>query len=439
MTRPTDGDSRRPGAPLDSRYRPSPTVERPAPTLDRPRQPASVPAGERDAARPATRRPVDAPAASTRYRPADTIRTGTRIDAPTPRPAKNNPAPVLGNMPSATTTPVLAAVEPRLSQPRASSITSGVLAQRSGWSHGSHWHHRHYSSCHPSWWYGYWDPWYCHSSYSYGWYDCNAWTIGTSCSSFGWSLSLWYPYWYCRSSYWDRCYHDSFWCSWSRPHCVSTSYWWYPSTTYCPTYLYVPSTVYVTESEPAPAPASTEVVVAGGGVVGSARVIEDRASGDSLAMSLAMKYVELGDFYFKADRFRDAAEAYGKARSYAPDDASVHFVLADAVFADGDYHYAAFLIAEGVRLDPAMAGADTDKRTFYRAAKTFDAQMAALDAYLAKAPYDAQAQFVRAYNLRFSGRASEALTAFRRVLEIAPDHRGAQTFVAALEARPAAK
>jgi hypothetical protein len=253
------------------------------------------------------------------------------------------------------------------------------------------------------------------------------------CGSFGWSLSLWYPFWYGCNSYWGHCYGDTCWSYWAQP-CYG-GYWWYPSSTYCPSYLYVPSTVYVTEA-PAPveAPAKTEVVAAGGGVVGEARAADGGPGTDHLARNLAAKYVELGDFYFKANRFRDAAEAYGKARSYAPNDASVHFVLADAVFAEGDYHYAAFLISEGLRLDPALASSETDKRTFYADATVFETQMAALDAYLAKAPYDASAHFLRGYNLRFSGQPVAALAAFRRVLEIEPEHRGARTFVTALEA-----
>jgi tetratricopeptide (TPR) repeat protein len=230
---------------------------------------------------------------------------------------------------------------------------------------------------------------------------------------------------------------------------VSTGYWWYPETVYCPTYLTVPSTVVVIDdregpdgelvSAPAPAPAGgvvRETIVAGGGIVGTAR-ISDRpadATTEAMAIALAVKYVELGDFYFRADRFADAVEAYGKARSYAPDDASVHFVLADAAFANGDYHYAAFLIAEALRLDPSLAAADTDKRTFYTDAKVFDAQLLALDAYLEKKPYDAQAHLVRGYNLRFSAQPAAAQAAFRRVLEIAPDNRAAQTFLGAMAA-----
>lgn len=472
---------------VDSRYRPAPRIDRPAPT-DGNARPGTV-ARPGDGARPSdTTRPVDggrlntggrlgdngrtgesarpadgarpvdggrtglaprqpgrvAPNVSTRYTPRDVAPAATRPGTTRPAtPTQNLNSGVVARprLPNASIgSPVVSPVTPRLSTPR-SGITSGILAPRSSnWSYGSggnHWNHNHWQSCHRSIWYGYWDP--CHSYSS--WNNCHDWSIGFCGSSFGWRLSLWYPFWYSRTHYWGHCYGDSFWCSWTRPHCVSSSYWWYPTTTYCPTYLYVPSTVYVTEAAAPEAPAAApapEIVVAGGGVVGSARAVDVAPAGaEDLSASLAVKYVELGDFYFKANRFRDAAEAYGKARSYAPNDASVHFVLADAVFADGDYHYAAFLIAEGLRLDPAMASAETDKRTFYSDVKVFEAQVAALDNYLEKAPYDAQAHFVRGYNLRFSGQSTRALAAFRRVLEIQPDHRAAQVFGAALEAKAA--
>jgi tetratricopeptide (TPR) repeat protein len=383
-----------------------------------------------------TTRPRDAaPSASPRYTPRDTARVpgaaGAR-PAPTAREGAGAPTARPRATTGARTAGTVAPVAPRLggprsAAPRATSITSGVTAPASSW-HGHHGHHGHSST-----WCGYWDP--CHSwGHSYGWSSC--WNWGWSCGPFSWSWSLYWPYSYYRSWYWDSCYSRAHWGYWSDPYCVSSGYWWYPSTVYCPTYLAVPSTVYVDDA-PAPAASGGEVVVAGSAVAGSARAIDVPAE-TTLSASLAAKYVELGDFYFRANRFREAAEAYGKARSYAPNDASVHFVLADAVFADGDYHYAAFLIAEGLRLDPALATAETDKRTFYADVKTFDAQMQALDAYLTKAPYDAQAHFVRGYNLRFSAEPAKATEAFRRVLEIAPEHRAAQTFLAALAPKPAA-
>jgi len=426
-----------PGA-VDSRYRPGREPVR-TPVADQPTVRPATPSSARPApsASPAPRRQ---PPTTNRYVPRDTTapaahRPDSTVTAPNarPRPTTRSTAPVATLRPVTPSLSTRRPVTPTLAGPRSSarSFSSSLVARagshyRPHYYRGDHWYH-----CNTSLWHGYWNPSHCHSTWNhYGW------SFGVGCSTFSWSISLWQPFWYCRRSYWDWCYQDALWSSWSQPY--YSTWWWYPTTTYCPTYLSVPSTVVVYESAPAAAPApAPEVVVARSSVVEAARGAP-AAGTEELSAGLAKKYVELGDFYFRADRFRDAAEAYGKARSYAPDDAGVHFVLADAVFADGDWHYAAFLITEGLRLDPALASADTDKRTFYGDAKAFAAQMQALDAYLAKAPYDAQAHFVRGYNLAFSGDPMQALAAFRRVLEIEPGHRGATTFVDALQAKAAA-
>lgn len=408
--RPGNSDARRPSNATTN------DVRNPSSTSAGRPSAASVDANRRPGLEP--RRPnADAPMASTRYRPTDTV-AGNAVGRPTARPATTAGSAVARPI-AAASTAVVAPIAPRLTAPV--SITSGAVAHASSssWCNNSCW-----NSCHHSTWCGFWDPWGCGNSCGCGW------SFGFAFGGCGWGFSLCSPCWYgSQCGYWNNCYSDAYWCSWAHPY--YGGYWWYPSGYYCPTYYGVPSGVYV-EGEPAPAPAPGEPVVAGGGVVGSARAIDVGPDANSLASGLAVKYVELGDFYFKANRFHDAAEAYGKARSYAPNDASVHFVLADAVFADGDYAYAAFLINEGLRLDPAMASANTDKRTFYSDASVFETQMAALDAHLAKTPYDAQAHFVRGYNLCFSGKRDEAIAAFRRVLEIAPEHHGAQAFLAAL-------
>ena len=404
------------GTPIDDRYRPTKPV--PTPGDSKP-QPGLQP-----------RRPSDLPPTSNRYKPADTT---------SPTSATRRPVPIAGGSAGSVATPVRKPAStapnlaprsgaPRLSAPRANvrPITSAVSARYQRGSYSSH--------CHPTYWRGYWDP--CYDT----WGHCHSWGFGAGFGSYGWQLSFYYPFWACRSLWWNHCYHDTLWSSWSNPYCATTSYWWYPGSVYCPSYLYVPSTVVVYETSPAvevvPAGGSSEVVVAGGGVVGSARSVEAGPGTESLAQSLAVKYVELGDFYFRAGRYDDAAEAYGKARSYTPEDASVHFVLADAVFATGGWHYAAFLIAEGLRLEPALASATTDKRTFYGNAADFDAQMAALDNYLDKNPYDAQAMLVRGYNLAFSLRPADALAMFDRVLSIEPENRAATLFVKALRPAP---
>ncbi|MBP8299502.1 MAG: tetratricopeptide repeat protein, partial [Planctomycetes bacterium] len=344
------------------------------------------------------------PVISDRYAPRATPRTNSRPTAPAPRVVTATPP---------TSAPRLL---PRANNPR--STRTGVQGRLATGVSGR------FGAVHDSWG-SWWDP--CHShSYNSHWYRNNSygWHAHGGCGSFGFSWSLWAPWWYCQNYYWGLGYSNCWWNTYSQPSYAYSSYWWYPSSSYCPTYLYVPSTVLVVE-EAAVAPAAAPAAVGAAPRPG----VGDRSLPP---LELARKYVELGDFYFKAGRFPEAADAYARARTYAPDDASVHLLLADAAFATGDYHFAAFLIGEAVRLDPSLATADTDKRLFYGDPKLFETQMQGLDDYLASKPYDALAHLVRGYNLRFSGQPAGAVTAFRRVLEIAPDNRTAATFLSVL-------
>jgi len=288
-----------------------------------------------------------------------------------------------------------------------------------------------------------------YSPFGYGW--ATRWSLcgwgGAGFNPWAWNVGVLAPYYAWHSTYWSNCYQSTYWNNWSVPNALPASYWWYPTTTYCPTYLYVPSSVAVLDDEPLPAAAggSAEVLAAGGDVSGSARVeagelsdtIRAGRAAASEAMALAEKYVELGDFYFQASRYDDAAEAYAKARNYMPEDASVHFVLADAVFANGDYHYAAFLVAEAVRLQPGIVTAETDKRAFYGDPAEFEAQVEALQRYCKDKPYDAWAQLLLGYNLRFSDRPTRAVASFRKVVELDPSNPTAAAFLRDLE-KPAA-
>ncbi|MCA8975993.1 MAG: tetratricopeptide repeat protein [Planctomycetes bacterium] len=293
-----------------------------------------------------------------------------------------------------------------------------------------------------------WDPcysssWYCDHDY----WSSSCWTLGVGHGCYRSCFSLAWPLYLSSVFSWSGCHHTCWWDTWSDPYWSSSRYWWYPSSTYCPTYLYVPSSTVIIESEPDAPPAEgdgagEEAPDESGASNGEGEVIvasSGAPSAGSTSGDLANKYLDLGDFYFKAGRFSDAADAYARARTYAPDDAALHFVLADAAFAIGDYHFAAFLIAEGLRLDPGLASAKADKRDFYGDAKLFDEHMAALDSYLEDKPYDASAHLIRGYNLCFSERSAAAIVAFQRVLEIAPDHRAARMFLEALLPAPSAE
>lgn len=426
------------------------------------RTPADVRAGSQTRT---NNRPI-----SQRYRPADVVRAGA-TRAPRPSAGRSDRLSPR-TAPSAVTSGALAGTAPRLGSPRLGApVGYGAAASRSAFRTGNvvgnGWAARGYRPAlgFGSVWGNCWgwnNSWCfnnnwgvgigfgCYRPFGFGWasrWSLCGWGWG-GFSPWAWNVGVLAPYYAWNNNYWNGCYRSAYWTGWSVPNTLPANYWWYPTNTYCPTYLYVPSTTVVVQEETLEPvyEGSTEVIVAGSDVVGSARAGDGTSIGapsveeapKTEAMTLAQKYVELGDFYFQAKRYDDAAESYAKARNYMPNDASVHLVLADAVFANGDYHYAAFLIAEAVRLEPGIVTAETDKRTFYDDPAEFEKQVEALQSYCAEKPYDAWAQLLLGYNLRFSERPARAIVAFRRVLELDRDNPTARAFLADLEPKDGA-
>ena len=424
---PTTGSTRtrtgRAARPISDRYAPRDVVDGRATRSTSPRGVSRSPSGRAGALQPRARTsPITSGAIAT---PVGTLapRAGSpRLGAPTGYAnnfGKRRGGTFVGSV-----------------QPFATRRGSFGRVWSSGWGWNNNWCFNNFGGGGFGW-NGYYRP------FGFGW--ASRWSLcGFGFNGFNpwcWNVGVLAPWYAWHSTYWNSCYRSAYWTGWSVPNALPANFWWYPTSTYCPTYLYVPSTVAVVEeAELEPVyDGGEEVIVAGGGVVGSARAGEGSSAGApaaaepvSEAMALAQKYVELGDFYFEAGRYDDAAEAYAKARNYLPDDASVHLVLADAVFANGDYHYAAFLVAEAVRLEPGIVTADTDKRTFYPDPTVFEAQVEALQRYCTEKPYDAWAQLLLGYNLRFSDRPTRAVAAFRRVLELDRGNPTARAFLADL-------
>jgi tetratricopeptide (TPR) repeat protein len=402
--------------PISNRYQPRDRVATPS---------KSPRVSDARSAKPGVRTTRNTPRIKPRTTPRTTVNAGAPVNAPA----------VVGVTPN---------LVPRLASPRLGAARTGARIGRLPYAEASYrWGAGYRSS---SLWCGYWgygsSPYYNNwgGGYGYG-YGYGSWSYNNcgfggggfnnwGFNAFSWNVGVLSPYNAFRGSYWNSCYRNNYWSSFSIPNALPSSYWWYPTTSYCPTYLTVPSS-YVVEEE-------LEPIDDGYSIVDTARSAESSSAGArppeaaSTPTSLAAQYIALGDFYFKNDRFDAAAEAYAKARTHVPNDASIHFVLADAVFANGDYHYAAFLIAEAIRLDPAMVTADVDKRSFYSDEKLFETQLEALQTHCTKNPYDAWAQLVLGYNLRFSDRPTRSVAAFRRVLELDDGNPTARAFLADL-------
>ena len=93
------------------------------------------------------------------------------------------------------------------------------------------------------------------------------------------------------------------------------------------------------------------------------------------------------------------------------------------------------MINKGLRLEPELASAETDKREFYDNVERFEEHLATIRRYTVDKPYDAAAHLVLGYNLKFSNQPEEAIKVFERVLEIDPTNEPAQLFLDALAAK----
>jgi len=248
----------------------------------------------------------------------------------------------------------------------------------------------------------------CYNSYGpcswWWWNNCTYWlpswgwgvSFGASwsCGNYAWST---HPY-YCYPGY-------NYW---------GCSPWWYAGAIYVDDY-YPPQeqVVVVHEYEPQPeaeAPAAPEVqrgeaALAGGNLPPEKR---DPALAQALARS-SQQYVALGDLAFSERRFGDAVSHYAKAIEYAPDDAVLYMLLSDALFATGDYHYAASALRKSLELEPRLVDTIVDKHAVYSNPQDFENQLGYLEQYLKDNVLDEDARLVLGANYLFGNKPRQAL------------------------------
>lgn len=157
--------------------------------------------------------------------------------------------------------------------------------------------------------------------------------------------------------------------------------------------------------------------------------------GPDSTLEVARRYVKLGDAYFDDGRYMESADSYLRALAYVPNSPSVYFALADALFAAGDYHYAAYAIRKGVTMDETLVGSDVDKRTFYKDPALFLKQEARLEEWVKEHPRDGDAWLVLGYNRFFSRDLAGAREAFLKVADLVPGDLASSIFLREIAAR----
>jgi tetratricopeptide (TPR) repeat protein len=81
----------------------------------------------------------------------------------------------------------------------------------------------------------------------------------------------------------------------------------------------------------------------------------------------------------------------------------LQLVLSDALFATGDYHYAAHCLRRALELEPDLLEVEFDKRSFYGEVTDYDRHILLLERYLSDHILDDDARLLLGANYLFGG------------------------------------
>lgn len=260
--------------------------------------------------------------------------------------------------------------------------------------HDGH-HDGHHDDCHD---YFYWTYWGYYGPCSWGYWGWN-WCGPSWCWSY-----WWHNYWY-WGGYWY-------------PHRRPSWYWYGPFLPWSVSVVYQtvddgdPTVIYVEDRDPEVIYVEQPAVEGSGEVVADAPAAPGAmpvpaASGE--INRAAEYYLSLGDRSFRDGRYADAVHFYARAVEFSPDEGILYLILSDALFATGDYHYAAYALRKALELDPLLTSHVVDKRSFYSDPTEFDRQIAVLEIYLEDHFVDDDARLVLAANYLFGGRPAAAV------------------------------
>ncbi|MFL5242727.1 MAG: tetratricopeptide repeat protein [Gemmataceae bacterium] len=146
------------------------------------------------------------------------------------------------------------------------------------------------------------------------------------------------------------------------------------------------------------------------------------------------RLVKIGKQTFAEQQYGRAAERFRQAVAVLPTDAADQFLLAQAYFSLGKFREAVDAIETGVRLQPDWPDSDFRPRLLYGGNESdFTDLMQRLDEALVRLPDDPVLLFLRAYQLWFDGRRSDAVPLLRHAIAVGSDKTAVERF---LQAQP---
>ncbi len=239
---------------------------------------------------------------------------------------------------------------------------------------------------------------------SWFWFGTCGWPVwcSSSCGSgwpWGWGFSWWGSGW---GFSWNSCGYWPYYgyCSPYAYYPYSYSYWT-PAPEYYSTVIYQGYDQDYAGGEPAP---YAKPAAGGEGVI----AVGQDEGGRVRVQRSVLQYLDLGDEAFGQGRYSDAVHYYARAVEAAPDNGRLYLILSDALFATGDYHYAAFALRRALELDASLLAPAVDKHGFYSDPAEFDRQIELAERYLDEHFLDDDARLVLAANYLFGNRPAQA-------------------------------
>jgi len=140
----------------------------------------------------------------------------------------------------------------------------------------------------------------------------------------------------------------------------------------------------------------------------------------------------LGSQYFAQGDYQQARDSFLKAMVAQPNNPKARFAYGQTLLALGQYQSAAEAIRQGLALDLTWPQVQMDLRSAYGDPSEFARQLGKLETYLAAHPEDADARFLLAYNLYFSGQKDRAREEFSRLAQANPLDKAPELFLDSL-------
>lgn len=232
--------------------------------------------------------------------------------------------------------------------------------------------------------------------------------------TFGWPWSCYGAYWGCWPYYgWSSCYYPYSYGYSCYPYSYSYGYpYYYSGYSAAPVYY----TTYINDgyADGGSSVVYEEPAASGEGLITAAPSGKRENSEPSPEVKAALvrgasEYLTLGDEAFRQGRYSDAVHHYARTVEYAPDDGVLYLLLSDALFATGDYHYAAFALRRAVELEPKIMDNVIDKHGFYGDPLEYDKQIALAEQYLNEHFLDEDARLILAANYLFAKRPAQCV------------------------------